>query len=120
VKDLEDPSIVPFVVLWMLLCLSGFLFSILCRNSSLKKKVFVVGYLVGDLVFLGFLAWVGFPLVVLVFVVPFVALVTIFSIWSTKFCPRCGRTITNAYLLQFCPRCGEPLARKEPGPPGAT
>lgn len=101
------------VVLFFACCatigIASFLFFQFNKNASLKKRVFRWGHLFAGAIFLGFIAWLGAPPPAFLLAIATVILVTFLSIWGTKFCPHCGKTLFHAYRVRFCTHCGQSL-----------
>lgn len=122
VMDMRDFNwqVAVFFGSWAMLALCSFIFFQFNKNPALKKKVFVWGHLIADALFLGFVAWIGFPILAFVIAIPAVALITVVNYWGTKFCPHCGKTLVHAYRTRFCSRCGQPLTQTESERPDTT
>ena len=68
-RDFEWKSAV-FFACWAVLTICSFAFFQFSKNAALKKTVLVWGHLLADVVFLGFVAWIGFPVQAFFLVIP--------------------------------------------------
>jgi hypothetical protein len=111
--DAQAERVFPvFIGVWAVLGIFSAGFFLLNNNATLKRKVwppFVIG--VGVL-FLGFVALMGFPLEMLFIMAPAVVLITFLNLRSVKFCNACGKTLMSQNPLtppKYCSRCGASL-----------
>lgn len=101
-----------FIGVWILLGAGSTAFFLLNHNAVLKRKVlppFVIGT---SIVFLGFIALMGFPSNVLLVMGPVVAVIAFLNLRATKFCDACGKTLMNQNPFspaKYCSRCGADL-----------
>lgn len=56
-----DWQVAVFFGCWAMLAIGSFSFFRFNKNAVLKRTVLVWGHLFADIVFLGFMAWIGFP-----------------------------------------------------------
>ena len=101
-----------FFVAWIALGVAGFFLFYVSKNVQFKKRYFPWYVILGGVLFISFGLGMGFPLEMLYFMVPAVALITFLNIKSTKFCDNCGRTIINQMWftkVEYCAKCGAKL-----------
>ena len=101
-----------FFVVWIALGVAGFFLFYVSKNVQFKKRYFPWYAILAGVLFISFGLGMGFPLEILYFTVPGVALITFLNIRSTKFCDNCGRTIINqAWFskVEYCGKCGAKL-----------
>jgi hypothetical protein len=99
-------------VLWVALVAAGIYLFYVSKDVRFKRR-----YLPRYIVLIGALCIystvrAGFPLEMMYFIVPAVALVTFLNIRALKFCDSCGRTIVNRTVFtetEYCPKCGAKL-----------
>ena len=101
-----------FFVIWVALGVAGFFLFYVSKNVQFKKRFFPWYVILAGVLFISFTLVMGFPLGVLYFMVPAVALITFLNIKSTKFCGNCGRTVINQMWftkVEYCEKCGAKL-----------
>ena len=101
-----------FFVTWIVLGVVGFFLFYVSKNVQFKKRYFPWYTILVGVLFISFSLGMGFPLEMLYFEVPAVALITCLNIKSTKFCGNCGRTIINRMWfnkVEYCAKCGAKL-----------
>jgi len=101
-----------FMGTWIILGIASFCFFFLGKDVKRKRKWMPVAAIGTGILFMGFVvAITGQPKVVL-FMAPFVALISFINIRNTRFCGSCGRTIYNHMWfsrISFCAKCGAKL-----------
>lgn len=113
-KRTDGPPLefVVFMVVWVILGLSSFLFFHFNRNSSLKRKVWPIFTVAIGTIFGGFVLIMGRQPQVLFLMVPAIILISFLNIRMTRFCDPCGMTLYRQPIFsktQFCPYCGNKL-----------
>ena len=100
-----------FMATWIALGIAGFFLFHVNKNARFKKKCFPWFVAFVGVLFIAFVAGMGAPLELLLFMVPFVALITFLNIRGTSFCDNCGRTSYSTFLSrpEFCAKCGAKL-----------
>lgn len=102
-----------FFVCWLLLGIGSAIF-LRSATYEIKKRWYPRFTIAAGVVFLGFIALSGAgPF--LVIAVPAVTLITYLNIRSTRFCPKCGKTLYQQGWSRpnFCSKCGANLDGKE-------
>ena len=84
-----------FFLVWAALAVAGFLLFQVNRNAAFKRKYFPWFAALAGAVFLGFMIVIGVPIEGLLFMAPFILLITYLNIRTTSFCDSCGRTTYN-------------------------
>ena len=100
-----------FIGTWVVLGVISYYLFYICKNAPLKRKawpIFVIG--AGSLLAL-FSYLMGVPINFFVIMGPFIILIMILYLRSTKFCDSCGETIMdqNFSKPEFCTECGAKL-----------
>jgi len=101
-----------FIGVWILLGAGSAAFFLLNNNAALKRKIlppFAIGV---NVLFLGFIVLMGFPLKALLVMGPVAAVIAVLNIRATKFCDACGKTLMNQNPFspaKYCSRCGAEL-----------
>lgn len=103
------------MAIWIAMGATSLVFFHFNRDAKLKRKVFPWFISGIGILFVGFIVLEGFPAMALYVAVPGIIAVSLINVLVTKFCDRCGRTITNPDWfspMRYCPKCGADL-RKE-------
>ena len=103
-----------FFVIWAVLAVAFGAFFHLSPNAALKRKVFPVVSIAAGALFIGFAWKMGAPGGMLLFMIPFVALITLINMRVMKFCDACGKTVRTQNPFsppKFCSKCGAPLIK---------
>ena len=101
-----------FIGVWILLGAGFGAFFLLNNNAALKRTMFPPFVIGVNILFLGFIALMGFPLKVLLVMGPVVAVIAFLNLRATKFCDACGKTLMNQNPFspaKYCSRCGAEL-----------
>jgi hypothetical protein len=101
-----------FFVVWIALGAAGFFLFYVSKNVRFKRRFFPWYVILTSLLFILFGLGIGFPLRMLLIMVPVLGLIACLNIISTKFCDNCGRTLTNqAWFtkVEYCAKCGAKL-----------
>ena len=111
IRSMFDPEVVfYFYAVVMIIFAIGFgLFIRLCKDVTLKRKVFVASVLSAGILFIVFMFFWPIPGQWFIFVVPGVVLIAALNLLATKFCNECGKMIVSQNPLskpKFCSKCG--------------
>lgn len=101
-----------FFGVWIVLGLISAGFFFFNNNAALKRKVFPPFVIGVGVLFLAFVALMGFPAGMFFIIVPAIVLITFLNLRSTRFCNACGKTLINQNFLsapKFCSKCGAAL-----------
>ncbi len=103
-----------FFVIWATLAVAFSAFFYLSPNAALKRRVLPLASIAAGLLFLGFAWKMGVPGSGLLFMIPFVGLITLINVRVIKFCDACGKTVRTQNPFsppKFCSKCGAPLLK---------
>ena len=108
------PEFIVFIVVWVILGLSSFLFFHFNRNASLKRRIWPAFIIIVGTIFGGFMYYVmGYQQPQILYpAVPAIILISFLNIRTTRFCDSCGKTLYQQPIFsrtQFCPHCGAEL-----------
>jgi len=100
-----------FVIFWVILGLSSFLFFHFSRNTALKRKLFPVFTILMGVIFGVFIYCTTARVEprILYFMVPAIVLLSVVNIRKTRFCDSCGKTLYQQPIFgptQLCRHCG--------------
>jgi hypothetical protein len=104
-----------FIGTWIVLGVVSAAFFFLNNNAELKRKVWVPYLIVVDVLFIGFILLMGFPVEVLYILGPAIIIITILNMKMVKFCGSCGKTLMSQNFIsppKYCSKCGAELDNK--------
>ena len=111
-----------FVGTWIVLAIVGFFLFYHNKNAAFKRKYFPRYIVLVGVLFVFFTATLSvvssgslWSLGILVVIVPAIYLVSYMNLMMTKFCDKCGTTLTNMNpftQMKFCSKCGAELDAK--------
>ena len=111
-----------FVGTWIVLAIVGFFLFYHNKNAAFKRKCFPRYIVLVGVLFVFFTATLSvvssgslWSLGILVVIVPAIYLVSYMNLRLTKFCDKCGTTLTNMNgftAMKFCSKCGAELDAK--------
>jgi hypothetical protein len=84
------------------------------RNARLKRRLWPAYGIVGAVVILLFLWFMGIPNELLYLAVPVFMIGALINLRAVKFCGSCGATVSAFRIPQarFCPECGSSLEQR--------
>jgi hypothetical protein len=108
---MELKLLIPFVIVWVILCVWGTLFFTLNTDAKLKRKLYPWVMVSMGILFILSMYWInGKDITFLISGFPIVLVVSFISIKYTKFCNSCGRTMYSFPLKsEYCSKCGNKL-----------
>lgn len=107
------PAFIAFCVFWISLGLAGAIFY---RKASYETKKFwhPIFVIAAGIIFFAFTEFASGGKTPVFFVIA-IALITYLNLRSTRFCPRCGKTLTGRLFAKakFCSKCGASLDEED-------
>jgi uncharacterized membrane protein YfcA len=115
--DRPPREFVIFMVVWVILGITSFLFFHFNRNAALKRTIWPAFIVAIGIIFGGFLFYfVGRQQAQILYVaVPAIILISFLNMRTVRFCDSCGKTLYRQPIFsrtQFCPYCGAQLGDK--------
>ncbi len=110
-----------FVSIWIVLIISIGIFYFRGTNGALKRKWHPIIMSFNGVLFIIFAFCMGTPFRTLLFLVPFVAIISIDFITRLKFCDYCGDVVYSIFpftflfskKIKYCLKCGSKLQTSE-------
>lgn len=111
VADRADRVFPFFMGTWLVLAVVSFLLFYRGGDADRKRRLFPPFTVGVAILFLGFVALMGWPPSMLVLMAPVVGLITFLNLRNTQFCDSCGRVVPTRGFSRpkYCPRCGAAL-----------
>jgi len=101
-----------FVATWAVLMIAGFFLFHVNKNARFKRKYFLWFVVLVGVLFIAFVAGMGAPLEILLFMASVAALIAFLNVSGASVRDTCGRTIIHKIFfskLEYCARCGAKL-----------
>lgn len=104
---------VVFMVFWIVLGVTSFLFFQFNRNASLKRRIWSPFVIIIGIIFASFVWHMsGGSREVFLFMLPAILIISVLNIRLTRFCQSCGRTLQAQPFSSagsYCKYCGAKL-----------